>query len=497
MRPLTPDLGLGDGESATSYAARLTQFHTGQTGLRVVQDLAIDLGAFLKGEAHAVEALAHAAGISPTELRSCSIARFSRHREFNGERLARDFVRPDGARFCASCLLEDGDRSTDRYARLLWRFRPVRLCLRHGAVLSAAETNAIGDRPLPFPGTPELERLASRAISADPTPMDRWIADRVLRQPMDQGTFLARQTLEQGVKVCEMLGATLDHGLDVTISRLSEAQLADSAAEAFEIVRQGDEAVMEALTAVRAMSVSNAGQAKFRAFYGNLYEWVRATGGDVGPGPIRDLLRDHIKARTALGLGDTVLGEEISERTMHSAYTLSRATRLHPKRLRKILVRLGIAPENCDDLDYNLLVFPVGETEQLCLDLHEAVPLSGLPGDLGCSRAQAESLCRSGFINPVVPPGEGIGRIDYARREITRVLSWLEGLPVWAPADGVDLTRAAKMTSLSTGDLLAGIRDGTIGAGRMPGAPWISAIRIRKSDIRRLQLETRGPPVSA
>jgi hypothetical protein len=62
---------------------------------------------------------------------------------------------------------------------------------------------------------------------------------------------------------------------------------------------------------------------------------VRSTGGDIDPGPIRDLLREHILQTTAVDLGDMVLGQEVTERRIHSAYSLFIATTLHLKRHRK------------------------------------------------------------------------------------------------------------------------------------------------------------------
>lgn len=293
-----------------------------------------------------------------------------------------------------------------------------------------------------------------------------------------------------------MLGATLDHGLKVSVSRLSEAEIAASAARGFDIARQGNDAVMDALGDIRALSTSKAGQAKFKAMYGNFYEWVRSAGGDTDPGPIRDMLCEHILNTTAFGRGDKVLGYEVTERKIHSAYSLSLATGLHPKRLRKILVRLGMAPDDCDDLDYNLLVFPVGDTETLCRDLATAIPLAGLPRELGCSRTQAESLYHGGLIQPIATPGDGIGRIDFALSEIARFLKWIEGMPEATGSDFADLTKAAKMTSLSTAELLRRVIDERLVVRRRAGEPSVSSIRVPVAAIREIQVESRGPPIS-
>ncbi|SEQ86607.1 TniQ protein [Loktanella sp. DSM 29012] len=497
MSSLSPHLPLKPGESATGFALRLGQFHTGKSDLQLLRHLGIDAMALLSGDQQAVAKLADIANVDLDRLQDGAIARFTRHREFRAERWSRSFVRPDGARYCPKCLLEDGCQAWDRFARISWRIRPVRLCAEHGVVLAACSERKWSDRPITFLNAAGLSDTLKSADMVEVGNYDKWILDRISGRASEQGDFLSSQTLEQGVRVCEMLGATLTYGLDVAATRLSEAELAETAAHGFDIARRGNEAVMDALSEIRALSQSTAGQAKFRAMYGNFYEWVRSAGGDTEPGPIRDLLRDHILKTTALGRGEKVLGHEIIERQMHSAYSLSLATGLHPKRLRKVLVRLGIASADCDDLDYNLLVFPVGDTEKLCQDILTAVPLSRLPDQIGCTRTQAESIYRGGLIRPISNPGDGIGRIDFARSEIDRFLKWIEDLPLIAVTGAVDLTRAAKMTSLSTAEILRRAQAGKLAVGRRTAEPGVNAILVPMTEIQEIQVDTRGPPTLA
>lgn len=494
---LAPHLPMRPGESATGYAVRLTLFHTGEQSTRILSDHGIDPRRFASGEADSIAQFCCLSGTRPDAIEDRVISRHRRHRTYRGERYARTFVRPDGARFCPNCLLEDGPRRQDRYARLDWRFDPVRICRRHGKVLAAGSEVTWVDYGVPFPCSADLEQLVERSPSIDPTRFDDWMAGRIAGTPIDEGPFLQGQTLEQGARLSLMLGATLEHGLRVKVADLSEPQRAEATARGFEIAVAGDEAIMSSLDEIRALSLSTAGQAKFRAMYGNFYEWLRSTGGDTDPGPIRDRLREHILRTTALAPGDLVLGERVEERRLHSAYSLSVATGLHPKRLRKILLRLGLAPPGCEDLDYNRLVFPVGETEALCDALATALSLTALPAHLGCTRTQAESLYHEGMLQPMVTPGGGLGTLAFSLDELERFLDWIAGFPEAEYGDGVGVTRAAKMTSISTAALFRRMIDGQIQPCRLKGPPSVAAVMIPIRNIKTIQIETLGSTAAA
>ncbi|UWQ57819.1 hypothetical protein K3722_15175 [Leisingera caerulea] len=100
----------------------------------------------------------------------------------------------------------------------------------------------------------------------------------------------------------------------------------------------------EALDTIRRRSPATAVQAGPLAKYGPLFDWLDRRCNAIDPGPIRDLLRNHIIKHDALSRGDTVLGYEIKERRYHSVHSLSEETNIPRVRMSRMLQKLGKIP---------------------------------------------------------------------------------------------------------------------------------------------------------
>ena len=86
------------------------------------------------------------------------------------------------------------------------------------------------------------------------------------------------------------------------------------------------------------------------AIFGRIYQVLEYGREDPSYDGVRDLVGHFIRTRFPVGPGDVVFGKPVMERRLHSIRTLSTETRLHPKRLRKLLEAAGALPEGSDDL---------------------------------------------------------------------------------------------------------------------------------------------------
>lgn len=292
-----------------------------------------------------------------------------------------------------------------------------------------------------------------------------------------------------------MVGATLKYGLTFTLKALTAEDWRQAGDAGFEIARSGADAMTAALSQIAAMSTTTAGQAGPKAVYGRLYEWLAYNSPVPDPGPIRGLLRENILNTMVIEPDEVLLGERVQERRLHSVYSLSIATKLHLKRLRKILVQAGVADEETWDVAANRLVFPVDQAERLCADIMDSVSLHHLPEAIGCSRTQAESLYQEGVLRPVVEADafRGISKLAFARRDLEAFLSIIEKLPSTnsGQTDLVDLTSACKRTGRSTGDIIARIISGDLDARRDGRQVSVNSIRFSLSDLD--PIRTRQP----
>ncbi|WP_299817871.1 hypothetical protein [uncultured Jannaschia sp.] len=166
--------------------------------------------------------------------------------------------------------------------------------------------------------------------------------------------------------------------------------------------------------------------------YGRLYDWLATRSSFIDPGPIRDIVRDHIVEHSAADRGGSVLGQVVTERRFHSLGSLVDATGLTRRRLFLLLQKLGYVGEKATVADWGDLVFPVGELEAICADLADPVLLHDVAAYVSASKAQALALYRSGIFRPIFPAEERgeIRRIVFARRHLDDFLARIAALPV-------------------------------------------------------------------
>lgn len=490
MMILRPHLPYDLCETSTSFARRLALFHTGHGAGRLVEDLGLDRHAFNAGQFDTTSVLAAASEIAVDALLAGTIARYSRHREFRGERWSREFVLPEGARFCPACLLDDGADKVEwrGKGRLVWRLRPVMTCQKHNLrLVTMPEREARDEIDHRYPIGMALHEMAAGQVEQTPTALEHLIHDRICGRVTDEGEWLRTQTIEQVTKVCEMIGAIVEQGPVFDVAGMTAEAWWRVGTVGYAIASKGDTAIRDTLDGIAALSDTSSGKAGPRAIYGRLYEWLAYTTPVVDHGPIRALLREQILDTLAIDPDEVLLGKRVTGRRLHSVHSLSEQTGLHRKRLRKILVQAGLASDESWDHAAHRLVFHAQIAEGFCRDLVDAVSLHQLAEALDCTRSQAESLYRVGVLKPVVDRdlGQGIHKLAFAQREIQDFREFLAALPTVTreTPETVSLTIATKRTGRSTGDLLGLTKVGELAAYRQPGQVGLANLRLIASDL--------------
>lgn len=428
MMTLWPSLPLDPEETLLSYADRLSMLHSGRGMNRLVKDFGINTEHFISGRDDAVETFAEACGLPLNEVRRASIQRVSWGGSFRGEAISKGFLTPQAEWYCPACLAEDGCKAEWK-ARLIWGFRHVVRCDRHSAWLVAA----------PIGGATNLREAMGTAVpesaftSNDETPMYvSWLRGRLFGAGEPRHAWLNGQSLEQVLAASEMLGAVLEHGHKVALRKLSSAQVEDATDIGFSIYSEGPEAVEEALDTIRETSPAKAVQAGPLAHYGNLFDWLDRRSNRIDPGPIRDLLRDHIVKHSAIEPGTKVLGVEITERRYHTIQSLSEAVRIDRSRLSRLLKKLGEIPGDATEVASGNMVFEVDKVVPLIEAFTTAIRLHDVAEYLGASQRQVEVLYRAGLIKPLVPRNQrgAVRNVVFGRAHLDDVLKLISDLPV-------------------------------------------------------------------
>jgi hypothetical protein len=425
---LWPTLPFDPRETLTSYADRLSMFHTGRGMERLLRDNGIHHEHFVSGRVEAVAEFATIIGQQVEKIRRNAIRVFQRSGEFRGEAMSKSFLLPQAKRYCPACLAEDGG-PTDWKFRLLWGFRHVKRCDRHGVWLTATGNAAASSLRVAMNEMELVEPV--HAVAEQPSYLD-WLRERLSGTCGDEPAWLADQTLEHVLAASEMIGGVLQHGHKVKMRKLSLAETEEAIDIGFSIYSEGADAVVEALDTIRQTSPASAVQAGPLAHYGKLFDWLEHRCNAIDPGPIRDLLRDHIVKHSAVEPGTKVLGVEITERRFHTLYSLSAEVGIDRPRLSRLLRKLGKIPVDATEVEGGNLVFDAVTTVPLIEAFQTAIPLRDVPEYLGATKRQIEILYREGFVQPLVPRTDrgSVRHVVFGRSHLDGILKKIADLPV-------------------------------------------------------------------
>jgi hypothetical protein len=485
---LWPSLPYDREETVLSYADRLSMMHTGSGMERLVRDLGINIEHFTSGREDAVSAFAETIRLPLEDVKKGVIRVLQRRASFRGEDISKPFLSPRAARYCPSCLAEDGQRA-DRRFRLIWGFRHVVRCDRHSAWLIDTpcknETNlrlAIGPKTLG----------ETQTTSTETPDYLSWLRVRLDGRSLPDNSWMADQTLEQVLAASEMLGAILEHGHRVAVMKLSPEQTEEATDIGLSIYSEGPEAISEALDAIRITSPATAVQAGALAHYGQLYDWLHRRSNVIDPGPIRDILRDHIIKNSAVEPGTKVLGVEITERKYHTIQSLSAEVDIARVRLSRVLKRLGQLPGDATEIDCGNAVFEAAKTVPMIEAFKSAVRLQDVPDYIGATKGQFEALYRMDIVKPLVPRTSrgSVRNVVFSQQHLDEFLQGLQELPLLADDIEGDFHPVAYACQRGAGlfeDVFVDIQAGRICGYRHPDKAGISAVYVDLSLISKLK----------
>lgn len=502
MDELRPHLPLDPDETSWSFACRLAAFHTGSSVRTFLHILGISLQNFHAGEMQALTRLGTASGVAVEALIRSTVRVIAQqtHR-FRDETWQQTFVVRAERRVCPACLVADEAEMPTLppmatwKQRIAWSLEPMTSCPDHGLRLVDLSMSEASAAPLDLaslvPRAGGLERLVAEARPHDPSPLQDWIHDRLAGRPDRGGPWLSGQTIEQGARACEFLGAVHRHGARHVERRLTPEALQMAGDHGFQIALGGEAAVRTALDDIRAMSAGVAVQAGPRAVYGPLFSWLHDRSSRIPPGPIREAVREHILDHEAYDPGDTLLHEPVAERRLHSVRSLSDATYLSRNEVRRRLVRVGLMDPETTALAAARLAFPAAVAERFCIDIETAVSIVAAANLLGCTKAQAESLHDAGVLTSMSDrkaDGSG-GRTVFAPNRVSDLLVQVKDLTtsVESTLGTVDLDSAADRLATSFGAVVAMVLARQIGGVQwLRLRPGLSAVRIPLSSIASL-----------
>jgi len=414
-------------ETVASFASRLSAACGYRHPRSFAADLGFDFQALAVGDETAVATFAslldrRKEDLLPGVVRSSD----DRMNTVRGESLTRALLQRQRLRFCPHCIREDeirreGRRGFRSFGRLEWLVTAVRVCRDHGTSLITCEH-------LPVPmfahdfvtnlaeetGRMEGHLASSRKMKVDA--LQLYVEARLRgRERLDN--WLDHLPLYVVVRVAEAVGAMDRHGVKFKQSGIGEMEWSACAGHGYEILadRDGFAGFLRSLT--RSFH-ERSGDAGGRAVFGRLYETLAHATADSAFDPIRDIIKDVAMCTLPLGPGDEFFGP-VSGRRLHSVQSASREFDIHPKRLHKLLLNMGVIDAAAAAGTYERIVVDAAKMERFVIGAKATLGVPETKKLLGLTRVWFEELVSGGELSPIGKASDAVETSMEVERRFT------------------------------------------------------------------------------
>lgn len=470
--PMLPLLLPYADETTVSWCARVARFHTGLTCADFLNLVEVSQGSVMDLTDTAVERLSKLTAATEAQILGCGPQKAGeRLLTYNGETFGSALMTRAYTSYCPACLIDDAREEVngDRVGRLSWMFAPVRVCPRHGIVLTRRKNlgyfERFQDMDKVAPSDQELAAQVSSAEAATSSSLQKYVLDRL--SGAKGPTWMDAQNIDQAARACEMLGVCCVHGAHAKIEDLSPLQWHEAGVVGMEAASNGKEGIFTILERiVRDTSVE-----KYRggppSALGRIYAWLQLNKSKQDPGPIKDVAREFVMENWPIDPGTVLFQEVVQGRKLHSTATLAKLSGIHRKTLQRALVVTGVLPDgNVNTIDVRS-TFDAKEGEALAARINNSTPIKKIPDYLNCNRTQAQMMVGAGILNKLVndPETTKSKLSNVANEDLDDFLARFRavGKPVCAASAGmIDTIAASELARVPVADIVRFVLEGQL-----------------------------------
>ena len=510
MSRLYPCVPPAPDETATSYVSRLARRNGIGSTVVFCKELGVPLSKVGVGDPGVLERLSYLTEEASEELADRCVTHLGNGGyRLAGETFVRDALRRGDPHVCPACLADDiargdGPPLADTFERRLWKLASVRTCPVHGLALTSLAGNVGHVRGNDFGGLvegvlPDLGRMVEASRARPASGLELYARDRLARR-LTADSWLDLMPMHVALNLCEILGLGILFDRHRGLKDLSQDEWHEAGGVGFDLARRGEDAVRGHLahlqaTFPRGRRSKEGGQAQF----GTFYRWLHGHRDDPAYATVVDLVVGHLVETEPLGPGDVVLGTEIRYRKLHSVWTAHKEHRLHPKRLKKVLIATGVVSRDQAGLPDDRVLFEIDKAGPVLAKLAGALSMKELPRYLGTNLLRARSLVQDEVIVPFVTDDDGAVFQAFARGDLDAFLaSLLDGAEVVdaIPADAFGIENASKAFTRRTSEVIGAITSGRVGwVGRLANGHGLASVLVRREEMREALWGGIEPPL--
>ena len=491
-----------DREPAFAFMSRI-----GSVGGVSASDFGHDIGvpfpAVLDADPAALARLASLTGCDVaqltawTPLKTASKRRNLREQSFPSKTLLTSRIR--GCPLCLRYDMENSDLPPHRAMtfRAGWLVPHVSVCVQHEHALvdlwKEVPPQARYDTAARFRQIlPLVQNGAFEGEYREPTDFDTWLHGRLVDGAATD-SFVDRHPLLAAATFCRLLGFALLRHEGIAPEDVAEGSDWACCQMGYEVAQQGEDAVFDALTGLNRLAEPRLGpKAVFPMLYDRL---TREHARDPDFAPFRELFADHLRRTWPLGPGDTLLGEPVTERLLHSVRTAADETGIDSRRLRKLLEAAGLIDA---DLPDGWAVFDVEAGKDILASLTALMTAKDFAAALGMTRSQFDLLVEDDCLQPALVDAttKHVWDLRDGHRFLDTLLDRAETVDD-VGAGWVHIAKSAQRLKCRPGDIVEAIEDGRITkVGRHSGADGYRSVLVWHEDVVRVLASDTAPAMT-
>lgn len=492
MLPIT--VPFHDDETPVSATSRLARANGVDRAWRFCLDMGFTFQGVVDGDQTALDRLAALGGFNRARLGDGAFVKGPDGFVLKGQLLRSANILRTHAMVCPRCLAADmGDTRVAvpvrPYGRALWQINGVRTCFEHGTPLIEYRAETMKTThdftAIVEPRFPEIEWAAEHSEERSPTTFETYIRDRV-SHGIGGSSWLDKLPLYVAINVCEVMGAVAVHGPKVRITALNSREMWNASATGYNIAAAGEAGIVTLLEDLQDQFRRGRSDWGPTAMFGRLYEWLAHETDDEAYAPLRELIRQHVVDTMPVGPGDTLFGEDVTERKNHSIQSASQVYGLHPKRLRKVLSEAGYLDESHTRATDERVLFNARSAEPFLRRLSRAITMNDVGNYLNAARPTLKLLVDNGYICPFV--GKGSGKFGHYAFDPDELNAFLARLSLNADCRVEHLTpipNAAKRANCSQMEIVELLLNDQLSEVGLDPESWgYSAICVQIDEVR-------------
>ncbi|SEL05006.1 TniQ protein [Roseovarius nanhaiticus] len=470
--PMLPVLPPYADETTVSWGARVARFHTGMTCADFLKMVEIKQAHIMDLNVKTVERLSKFTGVPETQILGGGPQKAGeRLLAYKGETFNARFMTRTYTTYCPACLIDDAaaEANGDRVGRLSWMFSTVRVCPRHGILLTRRKNlgyyERFQDMNLVAPEDDFLRKQGAEAERRRVSPLQAYVEDRF--SGASGPAWLDNQGIDQASKACEMLGICRLMGADVDLRTPTLAEWDEAGAIGYAAASQGPVGIYSILDEITAPVKARNCWGGPQLVLGRIFKWLQYNKSHTDPGPILDCVREYIVDTMPVDPETVLFGHAIEHRKRHSVPTLAEYSGIHVKTINRAVAVTGLLA----NVDLEVIdvwrTFDATAGEALADRINRSLPIKSAPEYLNCNRTQAQMLVKCGILKQVAP-GLGLHGGVLTQVPLDEIDSFLEafrssGRPVTSASKGMmNVIDASEIARETAADIVRMVLDGRL-----------------------------------